>query len=116
MVDSIVDKIRKARQSLVEIGGHKLTITRPTAADIDARPGRDKTTREHLQYWCQFVVGWDLTEIDLLPGGAPDPVPFSRDALIEWIADREDDWSPLISSIRDAYLRFQERKEAESKN
>ncbi len=114
---TLAEKIRAARESVINVRSHKLTIRRPTAADIIDRPGSDKDTRDHLQYWCQFVVGWDMQWIDLVPGGAPDPAPFEADGFYEWVSDLNDEeWGLLINAIRDAFVNHKKRAEEESKN
>ncbi|TVO75140.1 hypothetical protein [Sedimenticola selenatireducens] len=97
----LIEKMRRAREKVVETGGHRFTIRRPTHLQIiEARAASGGTTvRSALGY----VVGWNLTEIDLVPGGAPDPVPFDETLFIEWVEDKPVIWGDLIQEIQNAY-------------
>ena len=95
----LADKIRKARESVVEAGGYKFTIRRPT--DVDMLEFNRIKTPDGLN---KFVVGWDgVKEIDLFPGGEGHPAPFDSDACAEWLSDRSDLMIPVVNAIVDAY-------------
>jgi hypothetical protein len=64
----------------------------------------------------RFVVGWDLKEIDLVPGGNPVPADFDADLLVEWMLDRPDDWGDLSKAIKEGYTAYVARREAAVKN
>lgn len=110
---SLIDQLRKARESRIEVGEWVFTIRRPTDMEvIELQEQGGLNLRNALQ----FVTGWNLREIDLIPGGAPDPVPFDAELFREWVADRPEVWSPLAEGIGDAYRRHAARMEADSKN
>lgn len=109
---SLVDKIRKAREQIIEAGGFSFTIRRPT--DVEMLDLQGTVSISHL---FRFIVGWSgVKEIDLIPGGGPDPVPFSADVCAEWLADRPDLLGPLVSSVTESYARHTEALESAAKN
>lgn len=105
----LADKIRKARESTVESGGFKFTIRRPT--DAEAVALGDVST---VQLLGRFVVGWNMKEIDLLPGGSPIDAPFDAEAFTEWVSDQPDVSLELSKAVVDSYkAHVQKRGEAE---
>lgn len=94
---SLIDKIRKARESVVEVDGKKFIIRRPTEAE-QVQALADRASR--LELVRRFVVGWDLQEIDIIPGGDPVDVPFDSALWAEYVDDRADLWEPISSAIR----------------
>jgi hypothetical protein len=65
---------------------------------------------------CRFVVGWELSEQDLIPGGSPTKVPFDPVLFAEWIEDQPDVWNELIKAVSDAYEAHCDKREKDSKN
>lgn len=105
----LIEKLRRARESAVEAGGHKFTVRRPS--DAEAAMLSNSSRLEMLR---QFVVGWDLVELDIIPGGGPEPVAFDRDLWGEWINDQPELWEPIGVAIESAYLtHVGARKDAE---
>ena len=111
MSKALIDKIRKAREFVVEVNGHKFTARRPTVCDAIELAGIAP-----VEFVRRFVIGWDLTELDVIPGGGPEPVAFDSDLWAEWVADRPELWEPLAIPIMDAYKRHAELREAATKN
>lgn len=111
---SLIDKIRKARETTVTVGGHTYTVRRPTDMDMAEIAGMGGMPVKALLH--RFVIGWDLQEIDLIPGGNPVPVDFDADLMGEWFADRPDDWADLVKTIKDAYSDHVSRRSASVKN
>lgn len=111
---SVVDKLRKAREQLVPVGGFDFTIRRPTDVEANAlRVGGKLSTAAFIP----FVVGWgSVKEIDLIPGGDPHPLEFDADACKEWLSDRPDLLTPLANVIMDAYLAHVAKLKEISKN
>lgn len=109
---SLVDKIRKARERDVEVGGYTFTMRRPT--DIEAMALRDADSVADL---LPFVVGWaGVKEIDVLPGGDAFPLAFDAAVAAEWLADRPDLLDPLVTAIMDAYRAHAAALEGAAKN
>lgn len=110
---SLAEKIRKARESTVEIGGKTWTIRRPS----DEEASEIKRNGDGLLAIVKrFVIGWPLTEIDLVPGGTGVDVPFDREVFTEWVADQPGLWTPLGMAILDAYKLHADKREAAVKN
>jgi hypothetical protein len=111
---SLIDKIRKARETVVTVGGHNYTVRRPTDMDMAEIAGQGGVPiKEYLR---RFVVGWDIKELDLIPGGGPEPVEFDSDLLVEWVSDHPDDWKPLADAIKNGYAAHVAKREATVKN
>jgi hypothetical protein len=107
----LIEKLRRAREVTVDADGHKFTVRRPTDADAAVL-----STSTRLDMLRQFVVGWDLTELQIVPGGGPDPVPFDAALWAEWIADQPELWEPLGSAIENAYVAHAAKRTAAEKN
>lgn len=111
---SLLDKIRKARETQVEVNGHTYTVRRPTDMDMAEISGHGGVPVKELMR--RFVIGWDLKEIDLISGGNPVPAPFDAELLVEFMADRPDDWADLVKTVKDGYADHVARREAAAKN
>lgn len=109
--EQLIERIRAARQRAVTVGGHAYTIRRPTDAEAIELSESDGLTLIR-----RFVVGWDLAEIDLVPGGGPEPAPFDPALWAEWVADQPDVWAPLAIAIRAAYHDHAKAREDAAKN
>lgn len=110
---SLAEKIRKARESTVDVDGKTWTIRRPTdeeAAQLSANGDG------LLAIVKRFVIGWTLTELDLVPGGTGVAVPFDSEVFGEWVADQPDLWTPLGMAVLDAYKLHADKREAAVKN
>lgn len=113
MSQALIEKLKKARQSEVTVGKHTFVISRPTDLDM-ALLGGSLPVRDVLK---RYVVGWkNVTELDLVPGGMPDAVPFDVDLFVEWAADQPDIWNPIGNAIRESYLAFKKSTEQQAKN
>ena len=110
---SLAEKIRKARESTVEACGKDWTIRRPTdeeAAGIRARGDG------LLSIVKTFVIGWQLTELDLFSGGTGVKIPFDEEAFGEYVADKPELWEPLGTAILDAYKAHAAKRDEAVKN
>lgn len=109
---SLVQKIRKARESRVEVGGYGFQIRRPTALEMMEINGKARG-RAYLG----FIIGWDgVTQLDVIPGGDPHPLEFDADVCAEWLTDRLDLLAPLTDAIDSAYAAHEARLEDAKKN
>jgi hypothetical protein len=100
----------KAREKQVPAGGHVFTIRRPKAAEMALR---DWTRIGLVRF---FVVGWDLQNSDLMPGGTPDAEPFDAELWADFVEDRQDLWQPLSDAIMAEWASFCDRQQAAEKN
>jgi len=110
-MSALADKIRRARESKVEAGGHTFTIRRPT--DVEAMA---LTSADVLEAVCRHTIGWDLIELDLDAGGTDVALPFDADAFREWVADQPDTLTTLADGILQAYQAHAEKRGAAQKN
>lgn len=94
-------KFQAARRSELRVGTHSVTLQRPTPWDVTS--AQSEGQRLDIEWAAQFVVGWDFTEADLLPGGDPEPVAFSAEVFVTWIKDHPDTWQQLIQGVIAAY-------------
>lgn len=99
----LIERLRAAREQIVEIDGIRLRVRRPTYADlayVQAESNEDFLRR--------CVVGWvGVREVDIVPGGAAHEVPFDADVCIEWFKDAPQRWVSLnerVSEIVRQYL------------
>jgi hypothetical protein len=111
MSKALIEKLRKAREFGVAVNGNTYTVRRPTHADVINLPAANAIDFVH-----RFVVGWDLTEMQVVPGGGPDPVPFDPELWSAWVDDRPDVWEPIAKALLDAYRLHAEAREGELKN
>jgi hypothetical protein len=112
---SLVEKIRKARESVVELGGFKFTLRRPTALEvIEIRVSDQGRGRAVLPY----VIGWEgVTTLALgLPGGDSHPLAFDPTVRDEWLTDRLDLLQPLADAVFAAVAAHEATLEDAKKN
>lgn len=108
---SLADKIRKAREKQVEVGGFVFTVRRPT--DVEAM----NLGGAPLDRMIDFVVGWTgVRELDALAGGDPHPLKFDAAVAREWLCDRPDLLLPLSDAIVNLYRDHAAALEAAKKN
>lgn len=111
-MSALSEKMRRARESNVTVGGFEFTIRRPTDMDMVAF----SKTRDPADL-AKHVVGWrGVRGIDLYPGGDAADVPFDADARDEWLADRSDLLAPLVNAVAESYDQRQKALEAAAKN
>ncbi len=106
-----ITRFHRARETQVEAGGHIFIIRRPTALDVARMQvaGQQFTIDQAVRY----LSGWDkVNEIDLIPGGVPEPLDFDSDLCAAWVFDRPDLWEPIVTGVVDAYRRHEEAQEA----
>lgn len=110
-MSALVEKLRRAREERIEVGGFTFTVRRPTDLEMMELRGGSSIAR-----LLPFVVGWDgIKECDLIPGGDPHPLPFDASACSEWLADRPDLLEPLIDLILGRYREHAEKLVAAAK-
>jgi hypothetical protein len=109
---SLIEKIRKARESVVEVDGKKFTIRRPTEAEMSLMLVEKSTRIELIR---KFVVGWNLQEIDLIPGGDPIPVVFDSNLWAEYVDDKASLWAPIADAINASIADHNEKVERAEK-
>ncbi len=105
-----VERFKAARRSVIELGSHKITITRPTPWDIAM--SQENGGRPDITWAAGYVIDWDFQEIDLIPGGDPEPVAFNTAVFCDWIKDFPQHWGTLINGVIGAYQAYESALEA----
>jgi hypothetical protein len=109
---SLIEKLRRSRERVVDVGGYSFTVRRPT--DLEAIALRGAAGIDDLLV---YVVGWKgIKEIDIVPGGNATDVAFDAALAAEWLADRPDLLQPLAEAIMDAYRAHVTALEGAAKN
>ena len=108
--------MRAARESWAEADGKAYKVRRPTEMEM-VRSRDGNSVPIGLAMLTKVVVDWKgVTEADLVPSGASDPVPFSPELWEEYVADRPGLWEVLTNALIDLTERHQKRQESELKN
>lgn len=109
---SLVERLRRARETWATVGGFDFLIRRPTALE-----GAELRDRGRAAQLAACVVDWrGVKESDLVPGGAGDAVPFDAEVFVEWVSDRPELLAGITQAITDAIRAHQEKREALAKN
>lgn len=118
-MNKLAERMMRARQFQREFDGLKLTLIRPTEADMQRDLGdRDGfVTTDLLNLAKRYVVDWHgVTEADLVTSGSTDPVPFDSELWAAYIEDRLDLWGPIGTAVIDSFTQHRKRREDASKN
>ena len=110
---NLIEKIRAAREQKVSIGKGTFTIRRPTDEEAIQFSRDDVGLVEIVK---RFTTGWNLQEIDLIPGGSPTDIPFDGALFSEWVADQPEVWEPLGQAVLNAYRAHTEKRDTAEKN
>ena len=111
------EKLLKARQLNVEIDGFTFTILRPTESDVIYKlfeqKGDELVLKVDGEYLLEhYVINWaNVKEADIIPGGAPDAVPFDKEVFVEWALDNINLFTKLPKAIIDSYFDYMKRKD-----
>ena len=106
-----LEKRQRAREFTVEAGAHRYTLRRPTA-----RQRIELSAGNRLDMVRACVVGWDLTSLDLYPGGDARPAAFDPDLWADWLADNPALWDPLIEALERRIAEHDAAMESAAKN
>lgn len=108
-MSALHQKLLRAREIRIQAGPSSqyiFIVRRPTPIEREEKFKAANPARGLLS----LVVGWEgVTEGDLLPGGDPHPLPFDADACAEWLADRPDLFSAVVSAVVQAYEDYTRR-------
>ena len=112
MSQTLIAKMRAAREQNVEVGGYKFVVRRPT--EMDMIEMQDKPLgRSALRH----VVGWSgVKESDVLANGDPEPLDYDAEVAEEWLTDRVDLLAPLTEAVMNSFRDHAARREAAEKN
>lgn len=99
---SLVEKIRKAREKTVEVGGFRFTVRRPT--DLEMMGLSERLRARDMGALLGYVVGWEgVKALDIIPGGEPHPLAFDAEVCAEWLADRPDLLDAVAQTVLETY-------------
>ena len=97
-MSSLIERIRKARQTRVEAEGFVFLCRRPTDLEMIELQASKKVKQGDILD--RFVIGWEgVKELDIVSGGDSELVEFSAELFSEWIADRPSLWSPISEVV-----------------
>lgn len=97
---TLLERLRAARESWVKVGEFEFLARRPT--DVEMFKARGESPSAFLR---RVIIDWrGVREIDLVPGGAPEPAPFDADVLVEWAEDRQQIYLDLVAAVENLIL------------
>lgn len=112
-MSDLSEKMRKAREKIVEVGQFKFNVLRPTDLDL-MRFNKNNDAQQLME---SIVVGWDgVTGLDLCPSGDANPVPFDAEACAEWLACRADLLAPVFDDAMGRYKQYKAELGESAKN
>lgn len=116
MSNRLIDKIRKSRETQIDVGGMRITIRRPAVSEfpsflaVISAINRVVDNRDNVQqadidavlnFVSDHVVGWDAKEYMLYSGGTGEAAPFSREIFHDWLINSDGDhWWTIYAAIR----------------
>lgn len=111
MKEIALERLLAARRTWLEAGKYRFQIQRPTLLDVVK--AERSAAQLSIEFAARFVIGWEnVTELDLIPGGDPEPAVFSSEVFTAWVADRPDLWRAIADGIAAAYTAHEARTEA----
>lgn len=114
MNDSLIKRMRKARERTIEVEGFRFTYLRPTDTQA-AELHHGKASLADIAK--RFVIGWSgVKESDLFSSGGSDDAAFSPDVWAEWCDDMPQFWVPLGNAVIESYAAHVKKREAAEKN
>lgn len=113
MASALLEKLRRSREIKVTVGGKNYTARRPTDIEAIELHNSGSSFAAMAQ---KFVIGWDLLELDIVPGGGPEPAPFDAELWADWVADKPDLWPVLATAILDAFNAHVAKRTSSEKN
>lgn len=114
MAKSLIERIRAARQTTVQVGDITLICRRPTNLEMLEMRTEKVTQSDILK---RFVDGWEgMTELHLTSGGTSEPVEFSRELFAEWVSDHPEAWGVITEAVVQGYKAHEEKLEEAAKN
>ena len=112
MSQSLIAKMRAAREQNVEVGGFTFVVRRPTEMDMMEMQNKP-LGRSALRH----VVGWsDVKESDVLANGDPEPLEYDAGIAEEWLLDRIDLLAPLTDKVMTSFRDHIAKRAAAEKN
>lgn len=112
MSKELLEKLRKSRQTNVDVGGYAFTLRRLNDFDL-GQVAQNGEAIKIIDILKKCVVDWPgMTELKLdIPGGSDTAVAFDTNLFIEWVADRREVYAPLRDMIWKHYNDYKEKQE-----
>ena len=132
-MNSLLERLKKSRQSVVTIDDHVYTVRRPTPMDamewlgnVNALESQkwfdDNFTLKSVSWrkaaWyavLHFVDDWDLTELDIYSGGDAKPAAFALDVFEEYLRDHPSTLNRLAVEIFSLWIAHLQQLESDEK-
>jgi len=107
-----------AREEAVTAGGRTFTVRRLAEYPLlrIKQQNAGDTNAFLVALMRDSVVGWDMREQDLVPGGSDDAAPFDTDVFMTWVEDEPAVLSELAEAVFGVISRHRDKKEAAAKN
>jgi len=118
MSKPLIERLRRARETDVLSHGITFIVRRPTDLEVslmtDAAAGQGVLQSALI---LNHVVGWkDVSELQLAPGGGPEPVAFEQALFAEYISDHPEHWDAIAAAVMEGYTRHRDKVEESLKN
>lgn len=116
MSASLAEKIRRARESKVEVGRFTFIITRPTDIDMALmfKGGMEANKHDIAR---DYVISWSgVKEADILSGGTDEEIKFDSDAWREWCDDDQTLWAPIYEAVIESFMSHTADRDESAKN
>lgn len=105
-MSDLKDRLRKARQIEIKVGGVTFTAMRYTGEQWSQYVRDDTTTAEICR---RHVIGWSGVKEKDIFGEGDKAVPFDRELFNEAIADRLDWAKAIIVEMGNQYVDYNDR-------
>lgn len=111
-------RILALREEPFETAGRKFTLRR--LGDLAVARLREKHAGDSSAFVVelvrQTVVGWDMDEAGLYPGGGDSPVEFDSDLFMTWVEDQPEVFRALTDRVLEQLAARRAAREASAKN
>jgi hypothetical protein len=106
------------REERAEVGGRAFTLRR--LGDLAVAQLRERCRRDGADFVVelvrQTVVGWEMDEAGLYPGGGDSAVEFSTELFMTWVEDQPETFSGLAERALAQLTARHAAREASAKN
>lgn len=117
MSQTLINAIRKSRQSRVTAGKYTFTVRRPTVQEYLGYRTPDNKIFIPVEDLSKFVTDWSgVTGTDIASSADGSPVPFDADLFMAWVVDYPDIWTALINGVVQAFNSYIAARDDNAKN
>jgi len=108
-MNKLLELRRKGREQWYDVGSYKVLLRRPTGGEIIQHPYGEELIRIAF-------VGWNLTELDLVPGGTDKPAEFDIDLALDWLMDEPEIYGKVLDAVIGMINAYNSRLKEAGKN